>query len=246
MTTTAPEYTLGDFTGPLDLLVYLVSRHKVDILDVPILELIGQYMAFVQQARDEDLDVASSFLEMAARLVHIKSLTLLPRQDELEDLTNALREEILGYRDCQLLAGKLRAAAGGFDYLPRAGEPMTVADMTYTRLHEPDELLRWYWAAVGRKKRKLPPPAQAFSGILAHKIFSVGARASALLALLSEAGHALLAKLFRTSTSRSELVATFLAILALLKSRNVLVDGEIGQENITLLKKEWVDDGAFE
>ncbi|MDR3344065.1 MAG: segregation/condensation protein A [Oscillospiraceae bacterium] len=241
----APQYKLGEFEGPLDLLLHLVSKHKLDILDVPILGVIGQYLAYVQAAREEDLDLAGSFLEMAARLLYIKSLTLLPRQDELEDLTQELREEILGYRDCKMLADKLRAEAVGFDYLPRDGEPATVADMTYTRLHEASELLRWYFAAVGRKKRKLPPPAQAFSGILAHKIVSVGERARSLLEALAQNGKALLDKLLRTAGSRSELVATFLAILALAKSRNLHLEGEGGKVSAVLLKHEWVDDGCF-
>jgi len=239
MTVTAPRYKLGDFEGPLDLLLHLVSRHKVDILDVPILEIIGQYLEFVKTAKDEDLDIASAFLEMAARLVYIKSLTLLPRQDELEDLTQELREEILGYRDCKLLAEKLREEARGFDFLPREGEAAYVADMTYARLHEASELSRWYWAAVGRKRRKLPPPAQAFSGILAHKIVSVAERARALLALLAKGGKAMLDKLFRASQSRSELIATFLAILSLAKSRNLRLEGQDKKLRVVLLKEEW-------
>jgi segregation and condensation protein A len=236
---------LGDFEGPLDLLLHLVSKHKVDICDVPILALISQYLTYVRTARNEDLDTASSFLEMAARLVYIKSLTLLPRQEELEDLTQELREEILGYRDCKLLANKLRTSVGGFDYVPREGEPTIVADMTYNRLHESSELLRWYMAAVGRKKRKLPPPVQAFNGILAHKIVSVSEKARILLESFVKGGKTLLSKLFRTAQSRSELVATFLAILALAKSRNVRIEGEGAKVGAVLLKREWVDDGGF-
>jgi len=245
MTIITPQYKLGGFEGPLDLLVHLVSKHKVDILDVPILEIIGQYLEYIRAAKDEDLDLASSFLEMAARLVYIKSLTLLPRQDELEDLAQELREEILGYLDCKLLADKLRAAAEGFDFMPRAGEPAYVADMTYARLHESSELIGFYWLAVGRKQRKLPPPTQAFNGILAHKIVSVAERVKALFELLTKGSKVLLDKLFRASQSRSELVATFLAILALAKSRNLRLESENNQTRVVLLKTEWVDDGGF-
>lgn len=227
------------------MLLHLVGKHKLDILDIPILELIGQYLDYVQAARDDDLDVASSFLEMAARLVYIKSLTLLPKQDELEDLTRELQSEILGYRDCKLLAERLRAAAGGFDLIPRAGEEAFVADRNYSRLHEPAELLLWYKAAVGRKRRKLPPPVQAFSGILAHKIVSVGETARALLRSLAEGGTVLLNRLFRGAKSRSALVATFLALLALAKSRNLALEGEGEKISARLLKSEWVDDGGL-
>ncbi|MCL2024004.1 MAG: segregation/condensation protein A [Oscillospiraceae bacterium] len=238
------SYKLKDFEGPLDLLLHLVSRHKVDILDVPILEIIGQYLQFIRSVAQEDLDAASSFLEMAARLVYMKSLSLLPRQDELEDLTQELREEILGYRDCKMLADMLREQAKGFDYFTRGGQESYVADMTYQRLHEPSELVGWYLAAVGRKKRKLPPSAGAFSGIIAHKIVSVSGRVKSLLDYLIQKGSELLDKLLRSSKSRSELVATFLAILALTKSRNLVLEQHDGKITAKLLKSEWVDDGA--
>ena len=147
--------------------------------------------------------------------------------------------------DCKILAEKLREEARGFDYIPRAGEETHVVTAAYDRLHEPSELVYWYLAAVGRKKRKLPPPPQAFSGILAHKIVSVSERARSLLELLIGSGKALLDKLFKTSKSRSELVATFLAILALAKSRNLAVDTVDGKVTATLIKSEWEGELEF-
>ena len=70
------SFRLTDFEGPLDLLLHLISKHKLDILDIEISELLRQYMNFIENREDKDLEVASEFLEMAARLVHIKTVML--------------------------------------------------------------------------------------------------------------------------------------------------------------------------
>ena len=72
------SYKVEAFEGPLDLLLYLISKHKLDIYDIPIVELVDQYIAYVRSMENDDLYVASEFIEMAARLVYIKSVSLLP------------------------------------------------------------------------------------------------------------------------------------------------------------------------
>ena len=73
-----PSYKLEVFEGPLDLLLSLISKHKLDIYDIPISELVDQYMDYVRKMQEADMDVASEFLEMAARLVYMKTVSLLP------------------------------------------------------------------------------------------------------------------------------------------------------------------------
>ena len=80
-----PSFRLSEFEGPLDLLLHLIAKHKLDILDIEISELLRQYLAFIENRADQDLEVASEFLEMAARLVHIKTVMLLPRHEEEAD-----------------------------------------------------------------------------------------------------------------------------------------------------------------
>ena len=74
------SYKLPDFEGPLDLLLYLISKNKLNILEIRISDLLDQYMEQIEEMRREDMEVASEFLEMAARLVHIKSVSLLPKR----------------------------------------------------------------------------------------------------------------------------------------------------------------------
>ena len=144
------SFKLDAFEGPLDLLLHLISKHKLNIYDIPIFTLVEQYTDYVKRMQEEDMYVASAFLEMAARLVYIKTVSLLPVYEEAEELKKELTGELLEYRDCRLMAEKLSHQTEGFDRFVR--EPTEIeADPTYTRLHEPSELLRAYMSAVGKR-----------------------------------------------------------------------------------------------
>lgn len=214
------NYKLEVFEGPMDLLLSLISKHKLDIYDIPIMELVEQYTDYVRKMQEADMDVASEFLEMAARLVYIKTVSLLPKSEEAEELKRELTGELLEYRDCQVMAGKLKDTAEGFDLYCRAPEEVE-ADMTYERFHEPFELLSAYQSAIGRIGRKLPPPVEAFTEIVQKKIVSVQSRISFILTTISGKGKRSFSSLIRGSSSRSEMVATFLALLELIRDKKV-------------------------
>lgn len=215
------SYKLDVFEGPMDLLLHLISKHKIDINDIPILLLVEQYLDYVRQMQEENMDIASEFLEMAARLVYIKTVSLLPvHEEEAETLKDELRGELLEYQDCKIMAKKLSDQANGFDYLSRKPEKFA-PDMTYKRLHEPFELLKAYIAAVGRGKRNLPPPIEAFSGIVAHKIVPIGERVTFIMHKLFKQKKQRFISFFDKAESRSEMVATFLAILSLTKDKKI-------------------------
>ena len=163
------NYKLEVFEGPMDLLLHLITKHKLDIYDIPILELVEQYTSYVREMQEENMEVASEFLEMAARLVYIKTVSLLPVYDEAEDLKNELRDELLEYRDCKILAGKLAQMTDGFNYTARGFQESVSPDNTYKRLHEPSELLNAYSLAAGKKLRRLPPPIDSFKTIVTKK-----------------------------------------------------------------------------
>lgn len=78
------DFHLDNFDGPLDLLLHLISKNKVSIYDIPIAEILEQYMAVLHEAEHMDLDVAGDFIAMAAQLVYIKSRMLLPKHEEDE------------------------------------------------------------------------------------------------------------------------------------------------------------------
>ncbi|MDR3313659.1 MAG: segregation/condensation protein A [Oscillospiraceae bacterium] len=220
----ALQFKLAAFEGPMDLLLHLVGQHKVSIHDVSIFSLIEQYLVCIRQMHDARLEVTAEFLEMAARLIFIKTAALLPRHGEAEELAEELRQELLEYHDCQRLAGILAEHANGFNYLSRPPLPVE-ADMHYQRSHPADVLYQAYLAAIGKGKRRLPPPVEAFSGILAHHIVSVVSRYAFVFDRLRSRRQAPLHTLLEESGSRSEMVATFLAVLSLVKAKRVTVFG---------------------
>ena len=136
------SYKLDVFEGPLDLLLNLIAKNKLNIYDIPIAELLEQYMAQIHEMQAADMDVASEFLEMAARLVHIKSVSLLPKKEEEAALKQELTGQLLEYQQCKEAAMRLRERFS-LDGIVRAQADIP-ADLTYKRHHKPQELLSAY------------------------------------------------------------------------------------------------------
>lgn len=229
------SYKLEVFEGPMDLLLHLIDKHKLDIYDIPIVELVDQYTAYVRQMQDEDMELASEFLEMAARLVYIKTVSLLPVYADAEELKKELTVELLEYRDCKLLAHELSGKTEGFDYYTRQPEAIE-PDMSYARLHEPSELIKAYIAAAGKKLRRLPPPIDAFKGIVAKKIVSVSSKIESIIGNLKTVKKRRLFDFYYEAESRSDLIAAFLAVLELAKNKTVYLSGEGEHTEIELLE----------
>ncbi len=230
------SYKLEVFEGPMDLLLHLITKHKLDIYDIPILELVEQYVSYVREMQEENMDVASEFLEMAARLVYIKTVSLLPVYDEAEELKNELRDELLEYRDCKILAAKLSQMTDGFNYSVRTYPEDISPDNSYKRLHEPTELLNAYSLAAGKKLRRLPPPIETFKAIVTKKIVSVGSKIESIVKSLKAKRKTKLIDLYKQAESRSDLIAAFLAVLELAKNKTIYVSGDGDDVQIELLE----------
>ena len=218
-----PSFTLDGFEGPLDLLLHLISKHKLNILDIPISQLLDQYLEYLEGARAQDLDIASEFLEMAARLVYLKTLSLLPRREEEEQLKTELTGQLLEYQARKAVAALLAAQNRGHTIFVR-GPQLVEVDKTYQCRHLPKELARAYVSATGRGKRRLPPPVESFQPLVSRPVVSVESRMEYLTAALSRPQR--ISQLFLKSRNRSELVATFLALLEMVKDKRVEVSGE--------------------
>ena len=229
------QYKIKDFEGPMDLLLFLITKHKLNIYDIPIVELVEQYTAYIREMKEADMDVASEFLEMAARLVHIKTISLLPRPEEGEQLRRELSGELIEYAECKRVAQKLSQRTEGFNALSRPMEPFQ-SDMKYTRVHDPLELMNAYMRVVGKRLRKIPPPLDAFRSIVAKKIVSVSHKINAIVTRLTQVKKQKLSDLYRQSESRSDLVAAFLAVLELAKTNHVRLDGDGDDMTVELIK----------
>lgn len=218
------SYKLEVFEGPLDLLLTLIAKNKLNIYDIPITLLLEQYMEQIERMQSENLDIASEFLEMAARLVHIKSVSLLPKREEEEALRRELTGQLLEYQQCRETAEKLRAMVS-FDRLVRPQSKIP-ADHAYKRHHAPEEMLATYLSAMGRKRRLAPPTAEAFSGIVAKPVVSVASQIVFVLRSLWKRRRVPFRELFRGKRDSSERIAAFLAVLELVKGRRLRVEGD--------------------
>ncbi len=228
-------YKLPDFEGPLDMLLYLVKKNKLNIYDIPIHELLEQYMSTIRTMQEMDMEVATEFLDMAARLVQIKSAMLLPRHEEEADPRSNLTGELIEYQLCQEAARRMQPHYIGGELFVR--EPAEVEpDYTYKRTHPASVLLDAYFAAAGRGQRKLPPSPQAFHSIVAKKIVSVSSKIVFVLRKLRVGKTVSYHSLYDNARNKSELVATFLAVLELIKGKRIAVDGEGDRQKVTLIK----------
>ncbi|WP_407382992.1 segregation and condensation protein A [Ruminococcus sp.] len=229
-------YHFEVYDGPLDLLLTLVVKNKIDIYDIAIAELLEQYMEQIERMRENEMDIASEFLEMASRLVYIKSAMLLPKyEEEAEDLKKELSGQLIEYQMCREIA-RMLAPMVDFDTFVKPPSKVDF-DMTYNRIHDPFDISAAYVSAVGRGQRKLPPDRSAFAGIVSKKIVSVSSRIIHVMRRLWHGRTVTYGELFTASSGRSELVATFLAVLELVKGKRVRIEGDGDEAVVSMVEK---------
>lgn len=221
-------FHLDNFEGPLDLLLHLISKNKMSIYDIPVAQILEQYMAVLQSAQQMDMDVAGDFIAMAAQLVYIKSKMLLPKQEtgEEEDPRAQLVEMLLEYQRIKEVAPYFRRQSDlGRDIFVRDPEPRDRAQPVAYH-HKPEDLVRAARNMLQKAQRRLPPPASSFKGIVGHEVAPVSDKITMILQKFLSHVRLRFQALFTGARSRSEVVATFLAVLELSKTRRVRIEGD--------------------
>ena len=214
---------LEAFEGPMDLLMHLIEKDKIDIYDIPIAQLTEQYLAYLQQMKEFDMEIASSFLVMAATLLQIKSRLMLPKppapqEEEEEDPRLELVRRILEYRKFKQVSSVLEGMAGHYEkYVSREPLPLPVHHRPPEKL-KLSQLLEAFQIVLDVKEELSIPKA-----LVEPESYNIQDKMQYLLALLDRSGGRLLfAEAFPTG-SRSELIVTFLAMLELIKLKAVVV-----------------------
>ena len=207
------EEEMQDFEGPLDLILYLLGKNKMEIQDISISLICDQYMAWLARRQEMDLEVASEFVTMASQLVYIKTRMLLSIEDEeaqseMDALIASLEE-----RKRNENYAKVKSMAARLEPMGEFGRNIL------TRPPEPVNLVLAMAEIQGRAERSLPPPRSAFQSIVQHEPYPVESKAREILSRLRTHGVTRFLLLFRGSRSRSEVVATFLAVLELCRAR---------------------------
>jgi len=228
-------YKLDIFEGPLDLLLNLILKNKINICDIEIVILVEQYMSHIERMRETNMEIASEFLDMASRLIYIKSVMLLPKHDdEAESLKQELTGQLIEYQKCKEAAKEMSLLVN-FDTFVKQAEDVEF-DLTYDRKHSLGELIDAFISAAGRGKRRLPPSEKAFSGIVSKKIISVGTKIIYIMRTLWLKNSIKYSELFQKSREKSELVATFLAVLELIKGKRVKITDDQDTAEIYMVK----------
>ncbi len=219
------SFSLDVFEGPLDVLLNLINKHKLNICDIEISKLLEQYLLFMDECHEQDLELAGEFLEMAARLIYIKTASLLPQPEEAEKLKKELEGALIEYSVCKAAAAKLAEMFNGGCFFARP--PMKIeADMTYSLVHEPERLAAAYSAvshkAPKSKQQKLHIENK-INSVVKRRIVSVLSKVVHILRELYSTGEVYMDKLYDGVTDRSARVATFLAVLELTRSGRITI-----------------------
>ena len=220
-----------DFEGPLDLILHLIAKNKIEIRDIRIADLLTQYLAYLEQMKRIDLEIASEFIAMASHLVYIKSRMLLSLSDdtpeqELDQLMQALEERQRQEDYRRIAAGRdfltARADVGRCLYI-RPPERLAT-DKTYIYGHSPSELEQAMRELSERFVRRIPPTPSAFSRIIGREPYAVPDMIALLLRRLSQKGKGIFSALLTLGNNRSEWVVLFLAVLEMCRSHRLHVE----------------------
>ena len=238
---------MEDFEGPLDVIFLLLSKNKIEIQDVSITAILEQYLAYLEEMKRLDMEIASEFITMASHLMLIKTKMLLSAAEaaEAESELDQLRQSLIERQRREAME-QMRIAITALEPMNEIGrclftkapEPLR-KDSTYRYRHEPEDMLRALEEIAERNQRRLPPPTVNFKGIVGKEPYPVSRKAKEVLRTLILRGIDRLKNLFRGNKSRTEIVATFLAILDLCKTNSVVLEDDNSGENpnVRLIKE---------
>ena len=229
---------LEAFEGPLDLLLHLIEKNKIDIYDIPIVEITAQYLDYIKQMRREDMNVMSEFLVMAATLIDIKCKMLLPKEvnedGEEEDPRAELVQKLLEYKmykcmayelkDRQMDAGRVMYKKPTIPEEVRAYEPPVdihelISDITLSRLHE-------IFESIMKKQQDKIDPLRSKFGKIEKEEVSLEDKMEDLKKYAAGHRHFSFRGLLTAQSSKVEVIVTFLAILGLMKMGTIRISQE--------------------
>lgn len=223
------------FEGPLDLLMHLIEKNKIDIYDIPIVEITDQYLEYVRQMDHEDMDVTSEFLVMAATLLDIKSRMLLPREkdeedsEEEEDPREELVRRLLEYKMYKYLSGELEACReqAGVRYYRTQDLPKEVRSyqppINYEELLGNTDLksLEKVFGEVLRRKKSRRDPIRSGFGKIKREEVNIDNKTLYIRAYLQAHPQTDFRALLESQESKEEVIVTFLILLELMKHQKV-------------------------
>ncbi len=231
-------YKLENFEGPLDLLLHLITKNKVSIYDIPIVEITDQYLEAIKGIEESQLDNTSEFLVLAAQLLLIKSKMLLPKDEEAEeeeDPREELARRLLEYQKYKEASQELRKKEFWSRYMFfKESEKIDFPAPPYDKHHETDELINAFNAILQRQIRREKPKKKAFIGIVGREKVSVEDMTKKVYKMLSKKKNLPFSSLFKKSDSKPEMIATFLALLEMIKSNKISAEYDYAKKDFII------------
>lgn len=224
---------LQDFSGPLSLILMLLSKNKIEIRDIKIADILDQYLEYLEEMEKMDLEIASEFVQMASHLLYIKTRTLLAGEEEVSELEELMTSlEQLKCRDVFAALQKVipelkKASETGLLYYAKRPEPLPKRKEEYEYRHEPAELVRSLHTVISRGGKPIEPE-YARKLAPARIVYEVRTKSREIIRLL-QSGDVPLNELYLGCESRSELVATFMSVLELCSIGSVELVGDDGE-----------------
>ncbi len=230
---------MEDFEGPLDVIFLLLSKNKIEIQDVSITAILEQYLAYLDEMKRLDMEIASEFITMASHLMLIKTKMLLSaaEQAEAQSELDVLRQSLIE-RQRKDAIEQIRTAIVWLEPRNEIGrclfskepEPLR-RDSTYRYQHDVTDLLLALDNIAERNQRRLPPPTVSFQGIVGKEPYPITRKTKELLRRLILKGVERLKNLFQGNRSRSEIVATFVSVLEMCRTGSVSLEDDVSGEN---------------
>ncbi|MCL2152115.1 MAG: segregation/condensation protein A [Oscillospiraceae bacterium] len=226
-----------DFEGPLELILHLLSKNKIEIRDISISLILEQYQEFLEEMAELDLYIASEFVAMASHLTYIKTKMMLSRDEEVTELEQLIASlEQLQWSDVYLRIKSVAQTLSGMyaqNGVMIAGPPeYWVPDAEYRYIHESNDLLEAIYRVVGRDNALVGSINQQEAAYPRRIAFSIPEKIVEIIETLKQHGSMSVIELLYKSGSRPELIATLIAILELCRVGSALLT--VGQEEVTI------------
>ncbi len=235
MVKTIPELKIKNFEGPLDLLFHLIEKNDIDIYDIPISSITEQYLAFLEDMKSLDMEVASEFLVMAATLVHIKSRMMLPDRrldstEEGEDPREELVISLLRYKRCKLLATQIKERHASykncFYRLPSTAKSLGIEIVSPPQEFEKELFDKSVEEVCQRNSVRFTDISTKITHILRRDKMSVKERMTKVWNKITSKGKMFFHELFERDKNKEEpekidKIVSFLAVLELLRSNKI-------------------------
>lgn len=231
----AVTYRLEQFEGPLDLLLTLIHKNKVSITDIPIALICDQYMQYIGEAEELNMEVASEFIVMASELMLIKSKMLLPREEEDEEDPRAqLADALLRYQQAKEAAQKLAPLYAFYSGRMVKDTDEISIDRTYVQDQQVTDLCTAVRRIIAYNNALEKAATTTFTPMISKPIIPVEIKIVSILRTLEKRGAATLEELIIGESTLPDIIASFLGVLELVKVRRLLISDDIDETNALL------------